>query len=252
MGSWGTSLFADDVACVLRDDYRNLLAEGNSTAAAKARILQDWGDVLADFDAGPGLWLAWAVTQWKLGRLDEETQSRALAIIESGDALRAWMDVPGMLKKRQAVLGKVESQLRSPQPAARKVRKRFKDTCDWEIGELIGYRTRSQHWAVFRVIGQHSDDGGTSPIVEIQDWVGSGRPIMGELQGCSIRQGLPGRHWGPSAAQMLICRLREGELPKDRVERLNLTLAPAQSPTHCLGARWTDLDEQLEEIFGIA
>ena len=255
MGTWGAGVFSDDLACEVRDLYRDLLAEGYSAEEARDAVLQSWIEFLNDVDAGPVIWLALAVTQWKLGRLDEQTRARALAVIESGEALNAWREDERGFRQREAVLLKVHQQLCSPQPPRRRLRKRFKGECDWEKGELISYRTRTGRIVVFRVIGHHTDRGGTSPIVELLDLVGERLPSASDLEKSPVRRGKVVDAVGPIPArpitQFLIGRLSEKELPTDRIERLGVKSTPIQEVGGFAGASWKTLDALLLDIFGL-
>ena len=172
MGAWGTGVFDDDLACEVRETYRDVLAEGVSAEQARDMTLQYWAEIMEDDDAAVVIWLALAVSQWKAGRLDDLTRCRAIAVIETEAALRAWKDDPKGLRRRQSVLEKVRQQLLSPQPPPVRIRKRFRDTCDWQRGELIAYRMRSGTNVVLRVVGHHTDRGGTSPVFEVLDCAG--------------------------------------------------------------------------------
>ena len=74
MGVWGTSLFADDMACDIRDHYRELLEDGAEDNAATRLVFEKFGAYLEESD-GIAL-LAFAVTQSKLGRLDADIRPR--------------------------------------------------------------------------------------------------------------------------------------------------------------------------------
>lgn len=256
MGVWGSGVFADDFACHVRDFYRDLIADGYSAPDVREAILRDWREVSDDPDSGPVLWLALAVTQWKLGRLDGDTKERALSAIRSGTALQPWLDNKRLLRERQRVLEQVAVQLQSPQPAPRKLRKRFRDTCEWEQGELIRHITRSGQSVIFRVIGHHTDRGGTSPVVEVLDWVGNEIPQSDKLLAIPIRLGTMEDAFGPFPAhhitQILIGRLRERELPRGRVSRLGIKSQQTQEPGGFIGTGWKALDAQLGDIFGIS
>lgn len=47
MGVWGTGIFQDDMACDIRDSYRDYLGEGMTGSQATTRILQEFGAGLA-------------------------------------------------------------------------------------------------------------------------------------------------------------------------------------------------------------
>jgi len=67
MGAWGVSLFADDTACDVRDEYQSLREQGVDSAKATLRILSRWHGDMADLETGPVVLLALAATQWKWG-----------------------------------------------------------------------------------------------------------------------------------------------------------------------------------------
>ena len=90
MGAWGTAIFSDDTASDIRGDYRDLLGDGYSPAEATDQILSEWKDSLDDPEERSVVWLALAVTQWKLGRLEERVKGKALEIIDSGSDLDRW------------------------------------------------------------------------------------------------------------------------------------------------------------------
>jgi hypothetical protein len=263
MGAWGTAIFSDDTAADVRGDFRDLVGDGLSGPEATDRLLNEWRETLNDPDDGPVFWLAIAETQWKCGRLEPRVQEKALGVITSGSDLRKWAGNPKQHKKRQAVLAKLEEQLRSPQPAPTRIPKRFRDTCVWEVGEVIGYRLRSGKWALFRVISYHSDKGGTAPICELLDWVGDEIPPHDELAK------LPVRRTGPNTLDRMpnevtrfdLLRTSERELPKDRVRRLGIKLEPFQKRPLSAGRQvpwpvrvylWRSLDEALERDFDIS
>src|SRR4051812_5672648 len=106
MGTWGVAVFSDDLAADVRDVYRDLIGEGLSSTQAMEKLLVEHASSLDDEDEMPVFWIALAVTQWKLGRLDERTKQTAIGVIDSGQGLRRW-DVPKDRKKRTAVLEKV-------------------------------------------------------------------------------------------------------------------------------------------------
>lgn len=255
MSAWGPGVFADDLACEIRDAYRDLLADGHSATQAKDAVIRNWGQFLNDVDTGPVIWLALAVTQWKLGQIDENTRDRALTVINSGEALRPWAENRRWLKKRQSVLNRIKVQLESPQPPPRKLKKRFKDSCEWERGELISYQTRSGKFVVFRVIGHHTDRGGTSPIIELLDWLSETLPSAEEIKTIPIRYGKLVEAFGLFPAhhitQLFVGRLNHKELPQNRLWRLGIKSEPTQKVTGFTGAGWNTLDAQLADIFGI-
>jgi hypothetical protein len=74
MGTWGTAIFSDDIACDVRDQYRECIGEGLSGSEATEKLMADYEQSLEDSDEGPPFWLALAATQWKLGRLEDRVK----------------------------------------------------------------------------------------------------------------------------------------------------------------------------------
>jgi hypothetical protein len=109
LGVWGTGLFSDDVACDIRDHYRQLLEDGVEDSDATRLTLEKFERYLEEPD-GVAL-IAFAVTQSKLGRLEPDVRDRALAIIDAGADLAVWeQENPKLLPKRRAVLEKARAQ----------------------------------------------------------------------------------------------------------------------------------------------
>jgi hypothetical protein len=192
MGTWGITLFSDDTAADVRDDYRDLLAEGHDGPAATDALLERWKDALDDQDDGPTVWLALAVAQHQLGRLEERVRAAAIAVIDEQRGLERWREAPKLLKRRLAELAKVRDRLTSPQPAAKRVRARFKDSVEWEIGEHVAYATKRRAWVVFRVVGEDAHEGGVSPVVELSNWTGDdpGALDAATLRALPVRRGV--------------------------------------------------------------
>lgn len=118
MGTWGYGLFSDDTASDIRGLYRDYLLAGLSGPEATDRLLREFADDAADDDnAGAVFWLALAVTQWDLGRLEDRVKDRALAIIAAKQGLDFWESEagPAAAKRRAAVYAKVEAKLSAPQ-----------------------------------------------------------------------------------------------------------------------------------------
>jgi hypothetical protein len=188
MGAWGTAIFSDDTACDVRDGYLDLLGEGLSGPDATKKLIGTWSESLKDLDEAPVFWLALAATQWKYGRLEPDVLKHALSVIDSGSDLARWDAGSNEYKKRQSVLKKLRAQLCSLQRPARGIRKRFRESNEWHVGENVAYRMLSGKFVVLRVIGHHTDKGGASPICELLDWVGDALPNESELKTLGIRK----------------------------------------------------------------
>ncbi len=176
MGVWGAGIFQDDTACDIRDEYKDLLGEGLSSQAAKTKILNSYASSFADPDESGVAWLALAAIQSKMGRMDEDTLSHALRIIDSDSDLARWKEDSKAFAKRKMVLEKLREQLALPQPPEKRVSRRIPCKCPWRLGDVFAYRLLSDQFLVFQVVGHHTDRGGTYPVCKIVDWIGKEIP----------------------------------------------------------------------------
>ena len=243
MSAWGTALFSDDTACDVRDSYLDLIGEGLSGPEATRSLLSEWAGSLNDPDIAPIFWLALAATQWRCGRLESHALQQALKVIDEGSDLCRWESDPKQLKKRHAVLNALRAQVSSPQPLEKRIRKRFRDTNEWKVGDLIAYRMKSGHFVILRTIGHHSDKGGTASICELLDW--SGEKIPHSFRRLGIRKG---RGVKP-VTQFMIGRTRVKERPDDRLQDLGINTKPSQQPAGFTVVLWRSFDKTLEEKF---
>jgi hypothetical protein len=122
VGAWGPALFSDDTAMDVRDEYRGFLEDELDDGEATRRALEMFSDSLHDPDDGPVVWLALAVSQSKLGRLDPVVADRALQVIANGEGMARWEEQgPPSAARRRAALEKARIQLTGPQPPRRKL-----------------------------------------------------------------------------------------------------------------------------------
>lgn len=247
MGAWGTAIFSDDAALDVRDSYIDLLGDGLSGPEATKKLLVEWATALEDPDEAPVFWLALASTQSKYGRLEPYVLDRALRTIDDGSDLARWDIGSKDYKKRRVVLDRLRAQLTSSQPPARPVSKPFRDSNEWHVGDLIGYQLLSGRFAVLRVIGHHSDKGGTSPICELLDWTGDALLNASQFKSIGIRKT---DQAGPMT-QFMLGRTSAKQRPDSRLHRLGIGGKPLQSPHQFTVLQWRRFDNVLKERFEI-
>jgi hypothetical protein len=169
MGTWGIGIFSDDTAADVRDEYRDCLSQGMEGPAATDKVMSMFGDSLDDPDDGPPFWLALAATQVRYGRLEQRVRDRAIAIIESGSDLARFSGNPRLTRERSRVLNKLKANLVGPQRTPAKVRKEIPFECDWEPGEVIGFKRSSGAWIALHVQGIGEGRRDRYPIVCVLD-----------------------------------------------------------------------------------
>ena len=180
MGVWGTDLFSDDLACDIRDHYRELLEDGIEDVAATRLILEKFRAYLEESE-GIAL-LAFAVTQSKLGRLDPDIRDRALAVLDGGADLEVWKrENPKLLPKRRAVLEKARAQLTGPQPPRRRLRPPKRISSGLAAGDVLALAL-PRRVALLRVVRISPHRLGETPVLEELDFKGTDVPSRDVLE----------------------------------------------------------------------
>lgn len=144
MGTWGTVLFSDDVACDVKKYYMNCLSEQMSAKEAEDAVAGYFEKYLSDADDGPIVILALADTAWHVGRLSDDLKKAAIRVIDMGAGMERWEELGEQLaEKRIASLQKLKKKLLSPQPPEKKIYKHKLYKCQWKIGDVFAYRFES-------------------------------------------------------------------------------------------------------------
>jgi hypothetical protein len=180
LGVWGTGLFSDDVACDVRDHYRELLEDGVEDAAAITSTVEKYRAYLEEPN-GVAL-LAFAVTQSKLGRLDPDIRDRALAVLDRGADLEMWeRDNPKLVPRRRAVLEKARAQLIGQQPPRKRLRPPKRIGSGLVAGDVLALAL-PQRVTLLRVVRVRSHRLGETPVLEELDFEGTEVPARDALE----------------------------------------------------------------------
>jgi hypothetical protein len=176
MGAWGPALFSDDTACDVRDEYRDLIADGLDDAEATRQVLERNADAMEDEDEAMVIWLALAVTQSRLGRLDAAVAGRALQIIDDGGDVRRWAEEEGQKRaaQRQAALAKARVQITGPQPPRRQLRH---PATTLTPGDVLACPTRDGRTILLRVVRVHRG----VPVVRLLLYAGTSIPPLDDI-----------------------------------------------------------------------
>jgi hypothetical protein len=159
-GRRGTGIFEDDTALDVRGHYRELVAGGATDAEATVGVLDRYGrdDVV---------WLALAVSASEVGRPDDDTRNRAVAIVDR---------VNDVSDERVAELARVRAQLLGPQPRRTQIRISKAPSCGLDPGDVLALECGTG-WKLLRVA--FVDDG--KPTLQLLDFHGSSPPDATEL-----------------------------------------------------------------------
>jgi hypothetical protein len=180
VGTWGTGLFSDDLACDIRDHYRALVEDGVEDAAAARLTAEKYREYLEQPD-GIAL-LAFAITQSTLGRLDPDIRDKALAVLDRGADLDEWKrENPKQLPKRRAVLDKARAQLVGPQPARKRLRPPKRVLSGLAAGDVLAFAL-PRRVALLRVVRVRAHRLGDAPVLEELDFSGTEVPSREALE----------------------------------------------------------------------
>ncbi len=169
MGAWGPGIFSDDLACDVRDEFRDLIGDGLTSEEAAERIFSAYPSLADDPDEGAVVLVALAVTEWKIGRLLDAVRDQAVEVIDKGADLHRWIDNTGLLQRREQALARAKAQLLSPQPSPVRIRKPQRSSTPFVAGDVVLYIHDSGTSFVFWVVGNKTDKGGTYSYVELLD-----------------------------------------------------------------------------------
>jgi len=182
MGVWDTALFSNDLACDIRDHYRELIENGVDDAEATRQTTAKYQGSLDDPDDGTSAILALAVTQFKIGRLDPVIRDRALAAIDRGGDLSVCaIDNPKLLAKRKRVLAQAREQLTGPQPARARVKRPSRPGCGLVAGDVLALDLPGGS-ALLRIVRVHVHRKGETPSLEELQFNGTELPSLGILE----------------------------------------------------------------------
>lgn len=253
MGAWGPAIFSDDLACDVRDEFKDLIADGLSSEEATGELINNYGINKEDLEDYNVFWLSLAATQWKIGRLTDDTKKKALKIIDSDSDLERWREEgePGWAKRREKYLLKLRVKLISPQPEPKKVKKRYKSKTDLEVGDAISYQLNSGNYSIFRVIGHHTDDGGTDPVCELCDWIGKEIPSPQEIEKLPTVKETNLTSLNRIHSKFILGQLSPKDYPnaKTNLVAKGLILEQKNEPGGGWVFLWKSLDQQLEETY---
>ena len=247
MGVWGTALFSDDIACDVRDHYRELLEDGVEDGAAVTSTAEKFRAYLDEPD-GVAL-LAFAVTQSKLGRLDPGIRDRALAALDRGADLEMWeRDNPKLLPKRRAMLEKARAQLVGQQPPRRRLRPPKRVGSGLAAGDVLTLSLPTRV-TLLRVVRVRAHRRGENPVLEELDFNGTEVPSREALEHLGPKVTDPVALVDPLSADMRFFAFVMQGIDWERagfrkVETISARAGDDQAPLPSAGISWAVLADR--------
>jgi len=203
MGTWGTSLFANDSASDIRGEYIDSLRRGKTNEEITEALINHNQDIMGDVDEEPIFWFALADTQWNYGRLLPSVKEKALQFISQNLDNEIWKEAgENQLKEWQDTLKKLKNKLLSPPPPIRKVSAYRLYKCKWSFGDVFAYRLCGEYskekgfygqYIVFRKVTENIMwPGHIVPTVHIYNWIGTEIPSLEQIEKMEL---LPSKFW---------------------------------------------------------
>lgn len=208
--------------------------------------MEDYKEVLNDSNDCPVFWLSLAITQWKLGRLQDEVKRNAIEIIENNVDLNRWewgSDII-MKEKRRIVLEKLKEQLNTPQCPLKKVPKVFKQYTNFKIGDIVSYTYSTGEKVIFKTIWIYEHyKGDRYPIFEVYQWIGITVPHVEEIKSFPIAK------WY-STSSFAVYMKNKKDYPENRLEIIGHSDFEVKAITGGYTLfNWSDLEKNLKNLF---
>ena len=152
MGTWGTTLYANDSTCDVRDTYIGFLEDQLSGQEAYEKTLEKCHEYIGDQDE-PLFWFALAESQWRVGRLLPEVRRKALEWIEKDGCMELWVDSGDNGSRWKKTLENLKIKLESPM----KPEKRFPklDHNPWQLNDVYAYQFNKEESKEKRLFGKY-------------------------------------------------------------------------------------------------
>ena len=145
MGAWSESIYGNDTAQDLKQEYQAVFSRNDvETALEKIDAY-----VRTDFDeTDEEEWASYVYSladfMWKHGILTERVRDRAVEMIDSDFGMDIWAEEgKAVLNRRRKVLTALREKLLSPQPPKKKVRLDIHPKPIFETGDLVAVRLKT-------------------------------------------------------------------------------------------------------------
>lgn len=253
MGTWGVKVFENDIAADVRSEYRDLVAEGLDGALATDRLLASYAGGVEDPDEGSDFWIALAVAQFEVGRLEDRIRDRALAHIDDGTDVSRFVGKDR--GRREKVLDQVREQLTGPHKDPKRIRKRQKSICPYQVGDVLEVTLRDERRILLCVQSVHEDKGGAYAWVAVFDWhdgerIPSRRRLRRRRLAMSPWPGQFNRKDQALGFTLIASAKKDRERLQDSVRKV----AALGEPAEAMGLRismyvipWTDLERWFQD-----
>lgn len=169
-------------------------------------------------------------------------------VIENGSDLARWLTDQKLVSKRNVVLERLKQKVEKVQPAEKKIKKRYVDSTDWDLGDVYSFQSKSGGLVLLHVIGFHQDNGGRGPVCEILEWTGEKISDKNEIEKMGFKSAKePSQH----LCQFLFASLSSKDFRKERVGLVAKDVKGKQKLGGYGVILWRSIDMQFDKLFGL-
>ena len=241
------TIFGCDIGDAVKADYLSMISVGLNDQEAERRLLDHYRVLTGRGDINEAnFWFAFALSEWKKGRMSPAVRDKALAFLDSEVSVRLW-DQQGKAnaQKRRRILDDLKERLNTPMPPRKSYRARKPRRCPWRSGDLLawklsfrGFRPNmtQEKLALVRVVKVLKDalcelapefGYDESPCLAFYDWLGDSVPSSQEIR--RLRYAVINRNVKPLHH---LVREHEGELLERFPEPVIRSIVNDPSPVY--------------------
>jgi len=262
MGTWGSTLYANDSTSDVRDSYIKYLRDGISSTEAYEKILEEFREYIEE-DEEPLFWLALAETQWKTGRLLPEVKEKALEWIDKCGGLELWEESANGGAGWKKTLERLKLKLLSPMPPEKKIKKLQEINHNlWNVNDIYAYRFHGEgaekhgykdKYLLIQKIGEGGESliGKSAMQVHIIDRVFDKLPTLDDINGARILPlDFPTRCMNEEPVWMstYLHLYKNSEYPAKHLTFIGNRQGPANCESNYQVLAWFDIDAWLYEF----
>ena len=196
------TIFGCNIGDAVKGDYFSMINVGLDDQEAERRLLDHYHVLTRRGDINEAnFWFAFALSEWKKGRMSPEVKDKAMAFLDSEVSVQLW-EQKGKVdaKKRHRILDDLRERLNTPMPARKSYRARKPRRCPWNPGDLLSWKLTFQgsqssltqeKLALVRVVRILKDalcelapefGYDESPCLAFYDWLGDIVPSSQQIQ----------------------------------------------------------------------
>lgn len=190
MGTWGTSISANDTFEDIIHEFYGLYDEGMEVGEITTKLVDENKEsVEDDSEDRNNFWFAIALGQWECKALDPIIYEKVKLIITSGDDLKLWQDLdalPSDIKKRKKVLDQFLEKLSAEKKSPRKRKKKVLRDSVFEKGDCLTFKLESGKYGGALVLESEKQTEFGMNLIAVTDFNLQVRPSVDDFNKSNV------------------------------------------------------------------